>query len=130
MTVHEIEEVEVIVENDEQQQHEETRKYRSGELLGLRVLTTIALPFIIAFGAVSLAFAIIFALFRRETARKAWRFTCTASALATGCFVSIFSPRFGITLICAYFVLRADKHSNGALFDGIRSHFTDAADRF
>ncbi len=118
----EIEEVEPILEIEE----EAVPTRPTGQLLGLRILMMIGLPFILAFASLAFSISLIAALFRRNLAAKAWRYTCVASALATGCFVSIFSPRFGITIICTYFVLRAESADSGFLAS-LRSRFDQAA---
>lgn len=104
------------------------KKYQVGELIGLRILLGFALFFITAFAAIALAVTLIASiLFRKRVAQKAWKAACTSSALATGCFIAIFSPRFGIATICTYFVLR---ESESTFVQSLRSQFDSAFHRF
>lgn len=97
-------------------------------LVGLRVLLGLAIIFILAFAAVALVVTLVAAvLFRKNSAYKAWRATCTASALAVGCFIAIFSPRFGVATISTYFMLRGS-HSRFA--QTVRAQFDSVSHRF
>ncbi len=110
---------------------EPTGHYGKAQLVFFRLLMGCG-----ALLAVVWVFACLFMLLfatccmRRAAAHGYWGYTRLGGACLAGCLCGLFSPRFGVSIVCVYLLLCADEEGEGGLARLLRSRFQDAFYKF